>query len=119
MKILVAVVSGLLLLAAILAYPVAYNLVEPSFSVQADRLATGDHVLEIKPNFVVNSIYRITIASPAGTVAERDTPEQGTQTIEIPGSLPSGTTISVECQLQYDRLAGAAIRTARQSVVLP
>lgn len=93
------------LLVGLLAYQIAFHIIDPAFSVNVQRLSDGDYRFEIKPNFVVNSVYRVTITGPTEQLAQRDKPQAGIQYLTIPGNLPSGTMVTVDCDLQYDMIA--------------
>ena len=90
-------------LIAIVIYLVAYFTVPPSFSATAHKLPSGDYQIDIDPNFVVFSVYTVTVTDSNGMLAERDEPREGLQHIILPGAKPSGATVSVTCMLVYDR----------------
>ncbi|MBX2850505.1 MAG: hypothetical protein KTR15_02020 [Phycisphaeraceae bacterium] len=84
-------------------YLVAYFTVDPSFDATATELANGDYEIQIDPNFVVHSVYRIEVSNSSGVLAVRDEPTQGMQSIVIPGPLPSNHMVTIKSDLVYDR----------------
>jgi hypothetical protein len=99
-------------------YLIAFFTVPPSFSASAHKQPNGDYRIEVDPNFVVFSVYNVTVSDSAGVLAERDEPKEGPQHIIVPGPIPSGTNVSVTCMLVYDRpMPSGTTRTV--NVVLP
>ncbi|MEM7681528.1 MAG: hypothetical protein AAF288_06205 [Planctomycetota bacterium] len=87
----------------VIGYFVAYFTVPPSFSATAQKQPDGDYRIDIDPNFVVFSVYTITASDATGVLAKREKRMDGPQHIIIPGATPTGTTVSVTCDLVYDR----------------
>lgn len=118
MRISVSIAVVVLLLVGLLAYAVAFCTIDPTFSVNVHQQASGDYRFEIDPNFVVRSVYSVTIAGPSGRLAQLVEPHAGVQHLTIPGNTPSGTAVTVDCELQYDRIAPLITRETKV-VILP
>ena len=90
-------------LVALVSYYVAYFTVPPTFSAVAVRQPDGDFRIEIDPNFVVFSVYSVKVNDSNGVLAQRDEPREGSQAIVVPGPKPTGSIVTVTCDLVYDR----------------
>lgn len=84
-------------------YLIAYFTIDPSFDATVTKQANGDYLLEIDPNFVVHSVYRIEVSDSNGVLAVQDEPTRGLQVITIPGPLPANHTIVITGDVVYDR----------------
>lgn len=115
--IIISVVIGLPII-GFAAYLVAYFTIPPSFTATAHKQANGDYRIEVDPNFVVVSVYRIEVSDSSGLLVERDEPREGLQSIMLPGKLVSGKNVTVTCALVYDRPM-PSITTHRESLQLP
>ena len=107
-----------LVLVGLASYLIPFYTIDPDFTITVSRQDDGDYQIEIDPNFVVNSVYDVEITGPNGALAERDEPLPGVQHLTVPASVPSGTQVTVECSLQYDRIA-PSITSKKHVVVLP
>jgi len=107
-----------LVVVGLAAYLVPFYTVAPSFSVQVTKQSSGDYRVEIDPNFVVRSVYSLTVSGPGGVLAQRDEPRAGGQHLNFSSNLPPGTVITIECSLQYDRIAPSITNEAK-TVSLP
>lgn len=114
----IVIAAIVVLVAELLAYPVAFFTVAPAFTAEIHRQPNGEYHIEIDPNFVVNNVYRVSVNAPHGLLAERKTPESGVQRMVIRERLPTGTMLTIECDLQYDRIA-PCITTSSETVVVP
>lgn len=108
-------------IAAVVACPIVYFIafytVAPTFSVESRRMSNGICQLQITPNFVVNSIYRVSVRDATGVVYSREEPVPGSQRILLPIAIRKGAVLVVECDLQFDRIA-PSITTVTQSVTV-
>lgn len=116
MKIILALIG--VAIAAYVALQIAYYTVEPSFRVTATRLPSGAYRFKISPNFVVRSVNSVSIVGPNGMVAERrNQPVRGNQELLVSTGLVPRDSVTVECQLQYDRIMPCGT-TKSKSLVL-
>jgi hypothetical protein len=108
-----------LLLAGWIAYIIAFNSIPPSATITVNRDSNGACRFHIRPNFVVNSVYRVAVVTTTGVVAERKKPVSGAQDFVVDADLASGTQVTVHYDLQYDRGWAACITTQTASFVVP
>jgi hypothetical protein len=114
-------IVGALLGAALLGfvgYLIAFNTMDPSFSVEATRDPNGAYRFNLSPNFIVNSVYHVKIIGPAGIAAERKEPVAGDQILTVSSGLAPNDPVTIECELQYDRGLAPCITTKTKSLVL-
>lgn len=109
---------GLAVVGAVLYFGV-YNAIPPSAEISVVRDASGACRFHIDPNFVVRSVYRVSVADATGVIAERKQPVAGPQDFVIGATLAAGTTLTVHCDLQYNRTFSANLSTQTSSLVVP
>ena len=95
-----------------------HNLSPPDFKVHQFDTSDDGVRITIKPNFVVNSIYQITVAQSDRTLLSRDTPKRGLQVFDLPDGLAAGDVLTVRCDLQYDQWMAPSITTIEKQIVL-
>ena len=96
---------------------VAFYVVAPSFGVAVSQSKQGPYSIRIEKNFVVNSIRSIRVIQDGTDLAMVRGVFVAPQTILLPSSIAPGTTVTVECELQYDRIA-PSIGTVQREVFL-
>lgn len=114
MRIFVFIISFALL--ALVGYLAAFYTLSPDFAAKAVA-GPGGWAVELNPNFVVNSIRSIRISQGDTVLVTRKGVFTGLQVIALPLTALAGSTIVVECQLQYDRIA-PSITSVRHQVDL-
>ena len=112
-------VFSALLLGAALSVLVASQTVPPAAHIKVTRVVGNGFIFHITPNFVVNSVYRIEINGPDGMIAERRHPASGPQVVVVESGLESGMSVTVEYDLQFDRIFAPSISTSETVLVLP
>lgn len=108
---------AVLALLAYAAYIIAWYTTDPSFDVVVTREASGAYRFDVSPNFVVNSVYHISIVGSNGSLAERQKSGSGAQTLIVPSGLSSNDTVTVECSLQYDRIVPSTTTKTKSLVI--
>jgi len=108
-----------LIMASFVVFTIAYYVIDPNFSAKASRNPDGSLRIDVKPNFIVRSVYEITVTDATGTIAQRFKPREGDQFIEVATPTAAGTTVTVTCMLQNDRGVAACITTAAKTLIVP
>ena len=108
--------AGMLLLVCA-AYWIAFYTVAPSFDVTATRQAEGAYRFDISPNFIVSTVGRVMISGPKGTVAERSNRVAGAQAVFVTAGLTPGDTVSISCELNYDRVVPSTTEKTERLVI--
>lgn len=102
----------LVVVLAPVAWVAVFLLTPPSAKVHIEKEADGTYALHVDPNFVVNSVYRVTVRTPSGLIAECGDAHTCAKPLTIPKQfVPSGTDLTVECDLQYDHPAPSLVTT--------
>ena len=114
MRILLIIVGCLLL--GLVGYLTAFYTVSPNFDAKAVA-KPGGWMLQLDPNFVVNDIRSIRIQQGGADLLTRTGVLKGRQAIALPPTVLPGSTVTVECELQYDRIAPSTIRIQHQIVL--
>lgn len=98
---------------------VLHQTVDPTFTVVSKQDVNGSCLLEIEPSFNVNSIYSVKVSDGANVIASNNKSTSGRQTIWIPPGISSGTRLTVDCDLQFDRGISACIMMVSKTVSMP
>lgn len=96
---------------------VVFHLTPPDFSAKPVAESDGTWTLHLEPNFVVNSIRSIEVSAGNANVVSQEGVFKGTAIVELPANIPTGATVIVECDLQYDRIM-PSIDSVQHQVIL-
>lgn len=114
---IVAIAGGILL--AFAGYVVVAFFVPPKVSCRAVATPAG-WSLQLDPNYVVNSFIHVRVRQSGTELTSREGPFgqlKGRQVIALPPAAVTGSTVTVECELQYDRVVPSATRVEYQVVL--
>ena len=114
----------LALICAVLAWPsycawksYRYHTIPPSFDAQASRVSKNLVLLNIEPNFVVRRVYKTSVSHKSRVLFKESKVVDGGFVVNINEDIPVGANLTVECDLQYDRLVPSLISLSKTVVV--
>lgn len=94
-----------------------YHTIPPSFAVEVRRSPGNTLVLNISPNYIVRSIYRVAVSHKGVLLFELKEVVDGEVAIDIKQIIPAGESLDVECDLQYDRFVPSLITLSKRIIV--
>ncbi len=99
-------------------YLLVFNLTPPTFHLSQRERRSTSVLITIKPNFVVNSLRKISVVHSDEVILSQNEVHVGSLVITVPGGFDAGDTLMVSCDLQFDQWVAPCITTIKKQIVL-